>query len=152
MWLIENQTFRLFVSVELNSRDPSYGWFLNWMARNVKHTQHLSVSTDLIKHDNGTVTTSFGFLPSTGDSYFYQLILFGWETTKFQIFSLNYVTGYYHWIWKSVMTIRGSASAQTEQWISILMKWRLFDFLKLLPHSRETLFSIQTYLHVMWAC
>ena len=77
MRLIENQTFRLFVSVELNSRDPSYGWFLNWMARNVKHTQHLSVSTDLIKHDNGTVTTSFGFLPSTGDSYFYQLILFG---------------------------------------------------------------------------
>ena len=36
------------------------------MARNVKHTQHLSVSTDLIKHDNGSVTTSFGFLPSTG--------------------------------------------------------------------------------------
>lgn len=61
---------KLLVSVELNSRDPSYVWFLNWMARNVKHTQHLSVSTDLVKHDNGTVTTSFGFLPSTGRHYF----------------------------------------------------------------------------------
>ena len=61
---------KLLVSVELNSRDPSYTWFLNWMSSNIRHTQHLSVSTNFTRHDNGSVTTSFEFLPSTGRHIF----------------------------------------------------------------------------------
>jgi len=34
---------RYLVSIELQHTDKSYQWFLHWMSKNVKSTQHLSV-------------------------------------------------------------------------------------------------------------
>eukprot|EP01120_Amphizonella_sp_Union-15-10_P007022 TRINITY_DN232_c0_g3_i1.p1 TRINITY_DN232_c0_g3~~TRINITY_DN232_c0_g3_i1.p1 ORF type:complete len:448 (+),score=57.08 TRINITY_DN232_c0_g3_i1:50-1393(+) len=67
-WLYARR--RYLVSLEITSRDKSYQWFLKWMSQNVKETQHLSLETSFVRHDNGTVQTNFAFLPNVGTHFF----------------------------------------------------------------------------------
>eukprot|EP01126_Amoeba_proteus_P009403 TRINITY_DN13556_c0_g1_i1.p1 TRINITY_DN13556_c0_g1~~TRINITY_DN13556_c0_g1_i1.p1 ORF type:complete len:476 (-),score=94.03 TRINITY_DN13556_c0_g1_i1:367-1719(-) len=61
---------RYVVSIELPQKDFSYGWFLHWMSKNVKHTQHLSLSTTFLRHHSGLLETKFNYIPSVGNHYF----------------------------------------------------------------------------------
>lgn len=61
---------RWVVSIELPAKDFSYGWFLHWMNRHVRHTQHLSLSTAFQRHPNGYLETKYHFMPSVGNHYF----------------------------------------------------------------------------------
>lgn len=58
------------VSMELVCRDKSYNWLLNWITKNTRHTQHLSVETDFKQLDSGKIETSFNFIPSVGIHFF----------------------------------------------------------------------------------
>ena len=57
------------MSIEIPSKDKSYEWFLKWMSKHVKETQHLSVMTSFEKHENGNIKTNFDFLPSVGNHF-----------------------------------------------------------------------------------
>ncbi|ODV92467.1 hypothetical protein CANCADRAFT_1061 [Tortispora caseinolytica NRRL Y-17796] len=69
---------QLLVDLEIPSKDKSYMWFLDWMAKqNVADAQsanrggffgrrHLAVQTQYRQHDNGSVTTSFSLVPGPG--------------------------------------------------------------------------------------
>ncbi|KAK9462817.1 BCS1 N terminal-domain-containing protein [Lipomyces oligophaga] len=79
---------QMLVDLEIPSKDKSYIWFLDWMAReSVKSgvvkdgspggyfmrirnlyssSHHLSVQTSFKQHDNGSVTTSFNLVPGPG--------------------------------------------------------------------------------------
>ncbi|CAI5755755.1 unnamed protein product [Candida verbasci] len=58
---------QLLVDLEIPSKDKSYLWFLEWMAK-YKHrsSRHLSVETNVITHDNGAITTKFSLVPGPG--------------------------------------------------------------------------------------
>jgi len=58
------------VSMELVCRDKSYNWLLNWITKNTRHTQHMSVETDFRQLDSGKIETSFNFIPSVGIHFF----------------------------------------------------------------------------------
>lgn len=61
---------KFIVSVEIAHTDKSYYWFLNWMGRNVRNTQHLSLQTSFLRRDNGLIETKFDFMPSVGNHFF----------------------------------------------------------------------------------
>lgn len=58
---------QMLVDLEIPSKDKSYLWFLEWMSLYEKRTsRHLSVETNFIQHDNGSVTTKFSLVPGPG--------------------------------------------------------------------------------------
>lgn len=62
----------LTVSLEIPSKDRSYQWMLHWINRHTSgRTQHLGVETTFTQAANGQVTASFGFVPSTGNHWFW---------------------------------------------------------------------------------
>ncbi|KAF7721178.1 Complex III assembly protein translocase and chaperone [Apophysomyces ossiformis] len=63
---------RLLVTLEIPSKDKSYLWFLQWMSQHApkRQVQHLAVETSYKQHDNGSVSTKFGFVPGPGNHYF----------------------------------------------------------------------------------
>ncbi|KAG0172280.1 hypothetical protein DFQ28_005434 [Apophysomyces sp. BC1034] len=63
---------RMLVTLEIPSKDKSYLWFLQWMSQQApkRQVQHLAVETSFKQHDNGSVSTKFGFVPGPGNHYF----------------------------------------------------------------------------------
>jgi chaperone BCS1 len=61
---------KYIVSIEIPHTDKSYFWFLNWMGRNVRDTQQLSLVTSFLRRDNGRIETKFDFMPSVGNHFF----------------------------------------------------------------------------------
>ncbi|NXS62088.1 BCS1 protein, partial [Brachypteracias leptosomus] len=57
------------ITLEVPSKDKSYGWLLNWISHHAKHTQHLSVETSYLQHESGRVSTKFDFIPSPGNHF-----------------------------------------------------------------------------------
>ena len=58
---------QMLVDLEIQSKDKSYAWFLNWMSQYPRrNSRHLSVRTNYIQHDNGSVTTRFSLVPGPG--------------------------------------------------------------------------------------
>jgi chaperone BCS1 len=59
---------QLLVDLEIPSKDKSYMWFLEWMSK-YKHrsSRHLSVETNFVQHDNGSVSTKFSLVPGPGN-------------------------------------------------------------------------------------
>ncbi|KAM8934846.1 mitochondrial chaperone BCS1 [Pelodytes ibericus] len=57
------------ITLEVTSKDKSYHWLLNWITKNAKHTQHLSVETSYIQHESGRISTKFDFVPSPGNHF-----------------------------------------------------------------------------------
>lgn len=58
---------QMLVDLEIPSKDKSYLWFLEWMSGYEKRSsRHLSVETNFIQHDNGSVTTKFSLVPGPG--------------------------------------------------------------------------------------
>ncbi|KAK9448346.1 BCS1 N terminal-domain-containing protein [Limtongia smithiae] len=95
--VVRGSTFiyrQLLVDLEIPSKDKSYNWFLDWMAREsvvlqdqqrpsiasggglrqrllalrnrYSSSHHLSVQTTYKQHDNGSVTTNFSLVPGPG--------------------------------------------------------------------------------------
>lgn len=61
---------QLIVDLEIPSKDRSYTWFLSWMARYPhRNSKHLSVRTNYIQHDNGSVVTKFDLVPGPGNHW-----------------------------------------------------------------------------------
>ena len=58
------------ITLEVPCRDKSYYWLLQWITRNAKNTQHLSVETSYKVHESGKVSTNFDFVPSVGTHFF----------------------------------------------------------------------------------
>lgn len=58
---------QMLVDLEIPSKDKSYLWFLEWMSK-YKHrsSRHLSVETNFIQHNNGSVSTKFSLVPGPG--------------------------------------------------------------------------------------
>ncbi|KAL6059847.1 mitochondrial chaperone [Balamuthia mandrillaris] len=57
------------VTMEIPSRDKSYGWVLQWIAQHSKSTQHLSVETTFkstTEQEGGKKEVSFDLVPSPG--------------------------------------------------------------------------------------
>jgi len=63
------------ITLEVPSRDSSFGWLLQWISVNATKTQHLSVETIVKQHDTGRITTHLDFVPSPGNHYFWSVIL-----------------------------------------------------------------------------
>lgn len=61
---------KYMVSIELPHTDKSYYWFLNWMGKNVRDTQQLSLVTSFLRRENGMIETKFDFMPSVGNHFF----------------------------------------------------------------------------------
>lgn len=68
---------RLFVTLEIPSKDKSYHWFLQWMASKqekglVKRMWNpaLSVETSVVQHDNGATSAKFELIPGPGRHFF----------------------------------------------------------------------------------
>ncbi|CCK68852.1 bifunctional AAA family ATPase chaperone/translocase BCS1 KNAG_0B04170 [Huiozyma naganishii CBS 8797] len=61
---------QMIVDLEIQSKDKSYSWFLDWMARYPKRvSKHLSVRTNYIQHDNGAISTKFSLVPGPGSHW-----------------------------------------------------------------------------------
>ncbi|RKO82956.1 BCS1 N terminal-domain-containing protein, partial [Blyttiomyces helicus] len=67
---------RMLVTLEIPSKDHSYGWFLQWMGnagagaglRPARH-HHLAVETSFVRHDNGSSSTKFSLVPGPGKHF-----------------------------------------------------------------------------------
>ncbi|AAS51426.1 ACR200Cp [Eremothecium gossypii ATCC 10895] len=58
---------QMLVDLEIPSKDKSYLWFLQWMAQHPsRSSRHLSVETNYMQHNNGSVTTNISFVPGPG--------------------------------------------------------------------------------------
>lgn len=61
---------QMIVDLEIQSKDKSYAWFLQWMSRHPQRiSKHLSVRTNYVQHDNGSVTTKFSLVPGPGNHW-----------------------------------------------------------------------------------
>lgn len=61
---------RMIVDLEIQSKDKAYSWFLTWMSKYPKRmSRHLSVRTNFIQHDNGSVSTKFSLVPGPGNHW-----------------------------------------------------------------------------------
>lgn len=61
---------QMIVDLEIQSKDKSYAWFLEWMSKYPQRvSKHLSVRTNYIQHDNGAVTTKFALVPGPGNHW-----------------------------------------------------------------------------------
>lgn len=59
---------QLVVDLEIPSKDKSYLWFLEWMAKHPhRSSRHLSVETKFVQHDNGATSTNFSLVPGPGN-------------------------------------------------------------------------------------
>lgn len=59
---------QLLVDLEIPSKDKSYLWFLEWMSQyKNRSSRHLSVETNFVQHDNGSVSTKFSLVPGPGN-------------------------------------------------------------------------------------
>ena len=58
------------MTLEIPCRDKSYQWLLQWIQKNAKNTQHLSVETTFEQLETGKISTSFDFVPSVGVHFF----------------------------------------------------------------------------------
>lgn len=59
---------QLLVDLEIPSKDKSYMWFLEWMSQyKNRSSRHLSVETNFVQHDNGSVSTKFSLVPGPGN-------------------------------------------------------------------------------------
>jgi chaperone BCS1 len=67
---------RLLVDLEINHKDESYKWFLQWMAQHrnppnaiidrITRLHHLSIETSKVTHPNGSSQTHFSLQPGYG--------------------------------------------------------------------------------------
>lgn len=58
---------QMLVDLEIPLKDKLYLWFLEWMSQYKNRTsRHLSVETNYVQHDNGSVTTKFSLVPGPG--------------------------------------------------------------------------------------
>lgn len=58
---------QMLVDLEIPSKDKSYLWFLEWMSQyKNRSSRHLSVETNFIQHDNGSISTKFLLVPGPG--------------------------------------------------------------------------------------
>jgi len=62
------------ITLEVPSRDSSFGWLLQWISVHATRTQHLSVETIVKQHDTGRITTHLDFVPSPGSHYFWSVL------------------------------------------------------------------------------
>ncbi|CCF58156.1 hypothetical protein KAFR_0D05090 [Kazachstania africana CBS 2517] len=61
---------QMIVDLEIISKDKSYSWFLTWMSTYPKRfSKHLSVNTNYIKRDNGSIQTKFSLVPGLGNHW-----------------------------------------------------------------------------------
>ncbi|QLG72077.1 hypothetical protein HG535_0C04310 [Zygotorulaspora mrakii] len=61
---------QMIVDLEIQSKDKSYAWFLQWMSKYPQRvSKHLSVRTNYVQHDNGSVTTKFSLVPGPGNHW-----------------------------------------------------------------------------------
>ncbi|AJU65872.1 Bcs1p [Saccharomyces cerevisiae YJM451] len=61
---------QMIVDLEIQSKDKSFAWFLTWMAKHPQRvSRHLSVRTNYIQHDNGSVSTKFSLVPGPGNHW-----------------------------------------------------------------------------------
>ncbi|EDO17310.1 hypothetical protein Kpol_1062p18 [Vanderwaltozyma polyspora DSM 70294] len=61
---------QMIVDLEIQSKDRAYSWFLTWMSQYPKRvSKHLSVRTNYIQHDNGSVSTKFDLVPGPGNHW-----------------------------------------------------------------------------------
>jgi chaperone BCS1 len=84
LFLIQQMQKRYLTTLEIPSKDSSYLWMLQWLSRpqTVKPLPGwlnwvkpppphvLSVDTKVIRHDNGSASTSVSFVPGIGKYYF----------------------------------------------------------------------------------
>lgn len=58
---------QMLCDLEIASKDASYDWFLEWMAKQPKRSsRNFAVETQHTKHANGSITASFGLVPGPG--------------------------------------------------------------------------------------
>ena len=63
---------QMIVDLEIQSKDKSYPWFLTWMSRYpYRVSKHLSVRTNYIQHDNGSISTKFSLVPGIGNHWLF---------------------------------------------------------------------------------
>lgn len=63
---------QMIVDLEIQSKDKSYSWFLTWMGRYpYRVSKHLSVRTNYIQHDNGSISTKFSLVPGIGNHWLF---------------------------------------------------------------------------------
>ncbi|CCC71522.1 hypothetical protein NCAS_0H02120 [Naumovozyma castellii] len=61
---------QMIIDLEIQSRDKSYSWFLTWMSKHPQRiSKHLSVRTNYIQHDNGSISTKFSLVPGPGNHW-----------------------------------------------------------------------------------
>lgn len=61
---------QMIVDLEIQSKDKSYAWFLQWMSNHPHRiSKHLSVRTTYIQHDNGSASTKFSLVPGPGNHW-----------------------------------------------------------------------------------
>ncbi|RWS30619.1 mitochondrial chaperone BCS1-like protein [Leptotrombidium deliense] len=54
------------ITLEVTCRDKSYFWLLQYLTRNARNTQHLSVETQFNQLESGKIETRFNFVPAVG--------------------------------------------------------------------------------------
>jgi len=58
---------QMVCDLEIASKDASYDWFLDWMARQPKrNSRNFAVETTYQRHENGSITSSFSLVPGPG--------------------------------------------------------------------------------------
>jgi mitochondrial chaperone BCS1 len=59
----------LYTSLEIPSKDKSYAWFMEWMAKHEhgNHRKHVSLSTTFQQFENGEIRTQSHFIPGAGN-------------------------------------------------------------------------------------
>jgi mitochondrial chaperone BCS1 len=71
----------MLVTLEINNKDPTYDWFLAWMAHRQQNTaqsgatrwtrsHQLSVETAIERRKNGSASASFNLVAGPGTHYF----------------------------------------------------------------------------------
>lgn len=61
---------RCMITLEVTCRDKSYNWLLQYLTRNARRTQHISVETQFNQMETGKVETKFNFVPAVGTHLF----------------------------------------------------------------------------------
>lgn len=58
---------QLLCDLEIASKDRSYDWFLEWMAKHPQRSsRNFAVETQYQQHDNGSITATFDLVPGPG--------------------------------------------------------------------------------------
>ncbi|CAH1792255.1 unnamed protein product [Owenia fusiformis] len=59
------------ITLEVQSKDKSYNWLLQWLQTKGMRTQHISVETTFSQEETGKILTKFDFVPSPGVHFFW---------------------------------------------------------------------------------